>query len=53
MPTSNDNAFLVPKGDYKRLIAFQKSECIYDITLYFVDHYLADPSTPIHSHKKQ
>lgn len=38
MPDSNN--FLTPKGDYKQLIAFQKSECIYDITLYFVEHYL-------------
>lgn len=39
MPNNNDT-FLAPKGDYKNLIAFQKSECIYDITLYFVAHYL-------------
>ena len=38
MPT-NDK-FLSPKGDYKNLIAFQKSECIYDITLYFIEHCL-------------
>ena len=38
MPSTSD--FLVPKGDYKKLIAFQKTECIYDITLYFVGHYL-------------
>ena len=38
MPTSDK--FLTPKGDYKNLIAFQKSECIYDITLYFIEHYL-------------
>ena len=38
MPTNNK--FLSPKGDYKNLIAFQKSECIYDITLYFIEHYL-------------
>jgi four helix bundle suffix protein len=38
MPTNNK--FLSPKGDYKNLIAFQKSECIYDITLFFVEHYL-------------
>lgn len=36
----DNNKFLAPKGDYKRLIAFQKTECIYDITLYFVSHYL-------------
>ena len=38
MPTSDK--FLTPKGDYKNLIAFRKSECIYDITLYFIEHYL-------------
>ena len=32
--------FLSPKGDYKNLIVFQKSECIYDITCFFVEHYL-------------
>ena len=32
--------FLKPKGDYKNLIAFQKTECIYDITYYFIEHYL-------------
>jgi len=36
----NNDKFLAPKGDYKNLIAFQKTECIYDITLYFVEHYL-------------
>jgi four helix bundle suffix protein len=36
----NNSEFLAPKGDYKNLIAFQKTECIYDITLYFVGHYL-------------
>ena len=36
----DNNKFLAPKGDYKKLIAFQKTECIYDITLYFVSHYL-------------
>lgn len=38
MPTDTCS-FLVPKGDYKRLIAFQKSECIYDLTCYFIEHY--------------
>lgn len=36
MPTP----LLSPKGNYKNLIAFQKSECIYDITFYFIEHYL-------------
>ena len=39
MPTNTSN-FLIPKGDYKNLIAFQKSECIYDITYYFLEHYM-------------
>ena len=39
MPTDT-SSFLAPKGNYKNLIAFQKSECIYDITCYFVEHYL-------------
>ena len=38
MPTADN--FLPPKGDYKRLIAFQKAERIYDITCYFTEHYL-------------
>ncbi len=37
---TNTGSFLSPKGDYKKLIAFQKTECIYDVTLYFVEHYL-------------
>ncbi len=39
MPTDN-NSFLTPKGDYKNLIVFQKAECIYDITYFFLEHYL-------------
>ena len=34
------NNFLSPKGDYKQLLVFQKAECIYDITCYFLEHYL-------------
>ena len=30
------------KGNYRSLIAFQKSECIYDITYYFAHHYLVE-----------
>ena len=33
--------FLKPKGNYRNLIAFQKAECIYDITYYFAHKYLA------------
>lgn len=33
--------FLPKKGNYRSLIAFQKGECIYDITYYFAHRYLA------------
>lgn len=32
--------FLQQKGNYRDLIAFQKTECIYDITYYFAHKYL-------------
>lgn len=32
--------FLPQKGNYRNLIAFQKAECIYDITYYFANKYL-------------
>ena len=34
--------FLPKKGNYRNLIAYQKAECIYDITFYFANHFL-DP----------
>ena len=37
MPT--DKSFLPPKGNYRQLIVFQKAECIYDVTFYFVHHF--------------
>lgn len=33
--------FLKPKGNYRDLIAFQKTECIYDITYFFAHKFLA------------
>jgi|GEM_PF-4609014 len=39
MPTPT-SSFLAPKGNYKNLIVYRKSECIYDITCYFIEHYL-------------
>lgn len=33
--------FLPLKGNYRNLIAFQKAECIYDVTYYFAHKYLA------------
>lgn len=32
--------FLPKKGNYKGLIAYQKAECVYDITFYFAHKYL-------------
>lgn len=32
--------FLPKKGNYRKLIAYQKAECIYDITFFFANHYL-------------
>lgn len=32
--------FLPPKGNYRKLIAFQKAQCIYDITYYFAHTHL-------------
>lgn len=34
------NTFLPQKGNFRKLIAFQKAECIYDITYYFAHTYL-------------
>ncbi len=34
------DTFLPKKGNYRNLIAFQKTECIYDITYYFAHSYL-------------
>ena len=35
-----DNTFIPLKGDYRKLVAFQKAECIYDITYYFTHNFL-------------
>lgn len=35
------DTFLSGKGNYRKLIAFQKAECIYGITYYFAHTYLA------------
>ncbi|MDE6371245.1 MAG: four helix bundle suffix domain-containing protein [Duncaniella sp.] len=34
------DTFLPHKGNYRKLIVFQKAECIYDITYYFAHKYL-------------
>lgn len=33
--------FLQERGNYRGLVVFQKTECIYDITYYFANRYLA------------
>ena len=35
-----ETSFLPQKGNYRNLIAYQKAECIYDITYYFAHQYL-------------
>jgi four helix bundle suffix protein len=43
MATSDTtNNFLKPKGDYKNLVAYKKSECIYDMTYFFAHHYFVE-----------
>ena len=37
---NNTYSFLSHGGNYKNLVVFQKAERIYDITCYFVEHYL-------------
>ena len=37
----SDNDFLPQRGNYRQLIAYQKAECLYDITYYFAHQYLA------------
>lgn len=34
--------FLPKKGNYRRLLVYQKAECIYDITFYFAHKYMFD-----------
>lgn len=38
----SDNGFIQLKGDFRNLIAYQKAECIYDITFYFAHNFLAN-----------
>lgn len=41
------NTFLRQKGNFRDLIAFQKAECIYDITYYFAHKYLKNSDRTI------
>lgn len=41
MNTTDTISFLPQRGNYKSLIVYQKTECIYDITYYFAHKYLA------------
>src|SRR5574344_737003 len=38
--TEINKDFIPPRGEYKKLRAYQVSECIYDITFYFAHKYL-------------
>ncbi len=38
MPTNRD--FIAPQGHYKKLVVYQKTECVYDITYFFATHFL-------------
>lgn len=40
MPLAEPISFLPKKGNYRSLIAYQKAECIYDITFFFANSYL-------------
>lgn len=40
MTTQSTNTFLPRRGNYRKLIVYQKAECIYDITYYFAHKYL-------------
>lgn len=33
--------FLHPRGNYRNLIGFQKAECVYDITLHFINTFIS------------
>ena len=41
MPVTPDNSFLPQRGNYRGLKAYQKAECIYDLTYLFATTYLA------------
>lgn len=36
-----DTPFIAQKGNYKKLIAYQKAECLYDITFFFANEFLS------------
>ena len=38
--TTVNKDFMPPRGDYHKLIAYRKAECIYDITYHFAHTYL-------------
>ena len=42
--------FLQERGNYRGLVVFQKTECIYDITYYFANRYLAK-GTPVRDNR--
>lgn len=43
MKPNNRNGFIPKHGGYKNLITYQKSEVIYDGTIYFTNRFLKNP----------
>jgi four helix bundle suffix protein len=41
MTQSDSNTFIPPHGGYEKLISYQKSEIIYDGTIYFIDRFIS------------
>ena len=41
-PPLEPKPFLPKKGNYRDLLVYKKSECIYDVTYYFAHHYFVE-----------
>ena len=37
----NAEPLIKPTGDYNKLLCYQKAECLYDITCYFIERYIS------------
>jgi len=49
MPT--DKTFLPQRGNYRSLIVYQKTECIYDVTFFFAHKFLVKGDRTIDRNK--
>ncbi|MFP5040943.1 hypothetical protein [Parasediminibacterium sp. JCM 36343] len=45
--SNNNKGFIPPHGGYRNLLTFQKSEIIYDGTVYFTNHFFQKYDTTI------